>query len=93
MQEQPDDIKTRFENIVQLINDNGLERVHEPHIKHLEGTLWEMRMKGRDRIARAIYVTVVEKRVVVVRVFTKKSRKTPRREIRIALKRAEEVTS
>ena len=93
MQEQPDDIKTRFENIVQLINDNGLERVHEPHIKHLEGTLWEMRMKGRDRIARAIYVTVVEKRVVVVRVFTKKSRKTPRREIRITLKRAEEVTS
>ena len=50
-------------------------------------------MKGRDRIARAIYVTVVEKRVVVVRVFTKKGRKTPRREIKIALKRAEEVSS
>lgn len=93
MEAQPDDIKTKFENIVRLIEDIGLERVHEPHIKHLEGALWEMRMKGRDRIARAIYVTVVEKRVVVVRVFTKKGQKTPRREIKIALKRAEEVSS
>ena len=31
-------------------------------------------------------------RVVVVRVFTKKTQKTPRREIELALKRAEEVT-
>ena len=93
MEAQPEDIKTKFEKIVQLIKDMGLERVHEPHIKHLEGTLWEMRMKGRDRIARAIYVTVVEKRVIVVRVFTKKSRKTPRREIKIALKRAEDAIS
>ena len=76
-----------------MIKDIGLEHVHEPHIKHLEGTLWEMRMKGRDRIARAIYVTVVEKRVIVVRVFTKKSQKTPRREIKIALKRAEDAIS
>ena len=93
MEAQPEDIKTKFEKIVQLIKDMGLERVHEPHIKHLESTLWEMRMKGRDRIARAIYVTVVEKRVIVVRVFTKKSQKTPRREIKIALKRAEDAIS
>lgn len=35
MEAQPDDIKTKFENIVRLIEDIGLERVHEPHIKHL----------------------------------------------------------
>ena len=57
----------------------------------LEGKLWEMRMKGRDTIARAIYVTTVEKRIVVVRVFTKKSQKTPRREIETALERAKEI--
>lgn len=92
MQQQPNDIKARFEHIVRLIEANGLERVHEPYIKHLEGKLWEMRMKGRDTIARAIYVTAVEKRIVVVRVFTKKSQKTPRREIETALRRAKEVT-
>ncbi len=91
MEGQPNNIKAKFERIVQLIEANGLERVHEPYIKHLDGKLWEMRMKGRDTIARAIYVTAVEKRIVVVRVFTKKSQKTPRREIETALERAKEV--
>ena len=50
----PDDMKARFRRIVELIQGHGLERVHEPHIKHLEGALWEMRMRGRDGISRAI---------------------------------------
>ena len=93
MQAQPNDIKAKFEHIVRLVQANGLERVREPYIKHLEGKLWEMRMKGKDTIARAIYVTAVGRRIVVVRVFTKKSQKTPRREIETALARAKEVTS
>jgi phage-related protein len=50
-----------------------------------------MRMKGRDGISRAVYVTAKGRRVVVVRVFVKKTQKTPRREIEIALQRAKEV--
>jgi phage-related protein len=69
----------------------GLERVREPYVKQLEGVLWEMRLKGRSGIARAVYVTAVGKRIVVVHVFVKKTQKTPRREIAIALKRAKEV--
>lgn len=38
-------MKARFRRIVELIQGYGLERVHEPHIKHLQGALWEMRMK------------------------------------------------
>lgn len=91
MDAQPRDIRAKFEHIVRLIRTNGLERVQEPYIKHLEGKLWEIRMKGRDTIARAIYVTAVEKRVVIVRVFTKKTKKTPRREIETALERAKEI--
>jgi phage-related protein len=41
----------------------------------------------------AIYVTEKGRRVVVVRVFVKKSEKTPRREIDLALERAKEVKS
>ena len=84
-------MKARFRRIVELIQGYGLERVHEPHLKHLEGRLWEMRMKGRDGISRAIYVTAMGRRVVVVRVFVKKTQKTPRRELDIALERAKEV--
>ena len=45
MQGQPNDIKAKFEHIVRLIEANGLERIHQPYIKHLEGKIWEMRTK------------------------------------------------
>jgi phage-related protein len=88
---QPSDIRAAFERIVRLIEDVGLEKIREPYVKHLEGRLWEMRMKGKDGIARAAYVTAHERRVVVMRVFPKKTQKTPRREIELALKRAKDV--
>src|ERR1700745_1424916 len=87
----PPDMLARFRRIVELIQGYGLERVHEPHVKHLEGPLWEMRMKRKDGISRAVYVTAKGHRVAVVRVFVKKTQKTPRREIEIAMRRAQEV--
>ena len=44
------------------------------------------------RGAMPLYVTASERRVVILRVFTKKTRRTPRREIELARRRAEEVT-
>jgi len=87
----PADQIARFLRIGDLIHSFGLERVGEPHVKHLEGPVWEMRLKGRDGISRALYVVVPPRRVVVVRVFVKKTQKTPRREIELALRRAEEL--
>ena len=60
----PADMRARFRRIVELIQGHGLERMREPHVKHLEGPLWEMRMKGRDGVSRAIYVTARGRRVV-----------------------------
>jgi phage-related protein len=87
----PLDIRASFQRIAELIQSHGLERIREPYVKHLEGPLWEMRMKGKSGIARACYVTAVGKRIVVVHVFVKKTQKTPRREILTALKRVKEV--
>ena len=87
----PADMRARLNRITELITISGLEQVHEPHIKHLEGQLWEMRLKGKDGISRALYVTARKKRVVIVRVFIKKTDKTPRREIELALTRAREI--
>ena len=88
----PLDIRASFQRIVELIQSHGLERVREPYVKHLEGPLWEMRLKGRSGIVRAVYVTALGKRVVVVHVFEKKTQKTPRRGIITALKRSQEVS-
>lgn len=87
----PADIRARFLRVSELIEAHGLERVGEPHVKHLDGKLWEMRLKGRDGIARSLYVTATGKRVVVLRSFVKKTQKTPRREIDLALERAREL--
>ena len=87
----PADMRARFVHISRLIEEFGLERVREPHVKHVRGPLWEMRMKDKDGISRAIYVTTSGRRVVVVRVFVKKTQATPTREIDLALERAKEV--
>jgi len=84
-------MRARLVRIANLIEEHGLERVGEPHVKHLEGRLWEMRLKGRSGISRALYVTAVGRRVVIVRVFVKKTEKTPRREIDLALARAKSI--
>lgn len=91
LESQSEDIVASFLRMSRLISANGLQSVREPYVKHLEGPLWEMRMKGRDGIVRAAYVSASDRRVVVVRVFGKKTQKTPRREIELALKRAKEV--
>ncbi|MBF0481412.1 MAG: type II toxin-antitoxin system RelE/ParE family toxin [Desulfovibrionaceae bacterium] len=87
----PSDLRARLRRIGELIKNNGLERVHEPHVKHVQGPIWEIRLLGKDGIARALYVTASGKRVVIVRAFVKKTQKTSREEIALALKRAKEV--
>ncbi|MDE0489673.1 MAG: type II toxin-antitoxin system RelE/ParE family toxin [Gammaproteobacteria bacterium] len=87
----PADMRARFARMCQLVASVGLDRMGAPHVRHVTGPLWEMRLAGRDGIARALYVAATGRRVVVVRVFVKKTRRTPRREIDVALKRAREV--
>ena len=84
----PEDMRARLARIALLIEQKGVDRMGEPHVKHIEGRLWEMRMKGRSGISRALYVTALGQRVVILRVFVKKTEKTPRREIDLALSRA-----
>lgn len=87
----PADLQARFVRFGEFLEQVGLESLREPHVKHLEGKLWEIRLTGRDGIARALYVAAFGKRIVVVRVFVKKTQKTPGAEIKLALQRAKEV--
>src|SRR5271165_1911616 len=87
----PEDMRARLARIATLIEEKGLEHMGEPHVRHVEGRLWEMRLKGRSGISRALYVTAVGRRVIIVRVFVKKTEKTPRSEIELALFRAKSV--
>lgn len=83
----PNDIKARLRRIADMIEHSGVAKIKEPYVKHIEGKLWEMRASGKDGIARSLYFTAIGRRVIVVRVFTKKTNKTPRSEINLAFKR------
>lgn len=87
----PADMRAKFERIVMLMRQHGLDKVREPYVKHLEDKLWEMRLIGRGGIARAIYVTASGRRIVVLRTFVKKTEKTPKRDLELARERAKEV--
>ena len=87
----PPDMRAKLDHIVRMIEELGLHQVREPYIKALQGKLWEIRIKGRDGIARAIYVTVKERRIVILHAFRKKTRKTPEAAIRTALSRMKEL--
>ena len=88
------DLFARFLWIADLLTEQGPENVGMPHVRSLSGagSLWEIRMSGKDGIARAIYVKASGQRLVVVHAFQKKTQKTPKTALETARKRAREVT-
>lgn len=62
-----------------------------PHTKAMGDGLFELRVKGKEGIARVFYCVGIEQRIVVLHVFTKKSQKTPKKELDVAKKRMKEV--
>src|SRR5580692_10803150 len=87
----PHELRAALTRIVDRIVSVGLERMGEPHVRHIEGKLWEMRPSGNRVEGRALYVAVTGRRVVILLAFVKKTRKTPDQIIRLALKRAERL--
>ncbi|WP_416423335.1 type II toxin-antitoxin system RelE/ParE family toxin [Pseudomonas sp. App30] len=63
----------------------------EPHSKAFGEGLFELRLKSAEGIARAFYCTLVNKRIVVLHSFVKKTDKTPVKDRRLAETRMKEV--
>lgn len=87
----PGDMRARFLHIAELLEAFGPMKVGMPHIRPLEDKLWEMRMQGRDGIARAMYAAIHNRTLLVLHVFVKKTQTTPRAAIETARKRLEAV--
>lgn len=87
----PPKLQGRLLRLMEMVEAVGLDQIHEPHVKHLDGKLWELRVKAQEGIARGIYVTVTGRRVVVLHVFVKKTQKTPKAALALAHERMKEV--
>jgi phage-related protein len=84
-------LNARLIRLMEMVENIGLERMREPHVKHIEGKIWELRAKAAEGIARALYVTTTGCRVVILHAFVKKSDKTPRGALETARNRMKEV--
>lgn len=83
-------MQAKFLHIAEMLESFGPHGVGMPLVRPLRDKLWEMRLKGKDGIARAIYFLAAGRSVRIVRIFTKKTQKTPNKEIDLALKRLKE---
>ena len=62
-----------------------------PHTRAMGGGLFELRIKAAEGIARVFYCTVIDRRIVFLHQFLKKTDKTPPKELSIARKRMEDL--
>lgn len=81
---EPDEARVRA--TVRYLQEVG-NKAREPHSKHLEGNLFELRAKS----TRIFYCFKPGEVIVLVHAFTKKSQKTPLAELEVAKKRVKEV--
>ncbi|MGL5115693.1 MAG: type II toxin-antitoxin system RelE/ParE family toxin [Beijerinckiaceae bacterium] len=87
----PGDMRRKPLRLTALIENGGPQCLSVKDAKHLEGKLWELRLIGRDGIARVIYVTITGQDVVLLRAFVKKTQNTQPGELEIARARAKSL--
>jgi phage-related protein len=64
-----------------------------PRTRAMGQGLFELRLKAADGIARVFYCTVVDRQIVMLHQFVKKTARTPPKELDIARRRMKEVNS
>ena len=79
----PDKEFAGIQRTLGLLEEFGLQ-LGSPHVRHLEGKLWELRVKTRGKAYRILYFAYTGQRFILLHAFLKKTKKTPRAELRIA---------
>lgn len=86
----PSGLQARYFALTDRMELHG-PNLGEPHSKSFGDGLLELRLKSAEGIARVFYCTLIEKRIVVLHCFIKKTGKTPTRDRRLAEARMKEV--
>lgn len=86
----PVDVLASYRNITARIIEHGPD-LGLPHTRTMGAGLFEIRAHGRDGIARALFCTLVNKQIVILHVFIKKTSTTPVADLQLARKRLKEI--
>ncbi len=86
----PVGIYADYLRLIGLMENHGAD-LRMPHSRAMGRGLFELRCKGQEGIGRAFYCTMVNREIVVLHSFIKKTQETPERELTIARQRLKEV--
>lgn len=86
----PDSILARYLKLTELMEIYGAD-LGMPHTRHLGNGLLELRLKGKEGIARVFYCTKMGKNIHMLHSFIKKTKNTPPKELTLARMRMREV--
>lgn len=86
----PDSLKAQYIRLSDTMMEYGAN-LGKGHTKPLRDGVFELRLRGKEGIARVMYCTLIGKRIVMLHCFVKKTQKTPKRELDTALARLKEV--
>ena len=85
----PDGFLSRFVRYAERMEIYGPD-LGMPHTRAMGEGLFELRLKAAEGIARVFYCTVVNRNIVVLHSFVKKTDKTPPHELKVARQRMKE---
>jgi len=88
--ELPDGLLAKYLRLTDLICEFG-PNLGMPHTKSLDRGLFELRVKSKEGIVRVFFCTKVGKKIIMLHHYIKKTQKTPKREMKIAKTRMNEV--
>ena len=86
----PPSLAAKYFRLTDLMLEFG-SNLGMPHSRAMSDGLFELRVKGQEGITRVFYCTVVDKRILMLHGFIKKSQKTPAKELKVARSRLLEV--
>ena len=85
----PKTLQARYIALTERMIEHG-PNLGLPHTDAFGGGLYELRLKGAEGIARVFFCTMIEKKIVMLHSYIKKTQKTPEKELVIAKQRMKE---
>lgn len=88
--DMPPKIQARMLRLLELMEEHGAN-LGSPHTAPMGGGIFEIRAKAKEGIGRALFCYTKGEHIYILHAFVKKTQKTPKKELDLAIVRMKEV--
>lgn len=85
----PDTLLARYIRLTEIMQEHG-PNIGMPHTKAMGDGLFELRLQGKEGIAR-VFFGVIYRNILMLYVIIKKTQQTPKRDLNFVKKRLKEA--